>query len=96
MQAAAPSVSRRLLARLRDVMAGGGTAEERLDKAVTPAPDRAVTVSLSRYASSRATTTAPGLRALVSCAVGPRTFSSTSAPASTALMSLATIAPAAA
>ncbi|MGE5476817.1 MAG: phosphoenolpyruvate--protein phosphotransferase [Bacteroidales bacterium] len=35
MQAAAPSVSRRLLARLRDVMAGGGTAEERLDKVVT-------------------------------------------------------------
>ncbi|HTH16561.1 MAG TPA: phosphoenolpyruvate--protein phosphotransferase, partial [Magnetospirillum sp.] len=35
MQAAAPSVSRRLLARLRDVMAGGGGAEERLDKVVT-------------------------------------------------------------
>ncbi|HSV28152.1 MAG TPA: phosphoenolpyruvate--protein phosphotransferase [Candidatus Omnitrophota bacterium] len=34
MQAAAPSVSRRLLARLRDVMAGGGTAEERLEKVV--------------------------------------------------------------
>ncbi|MBI5162313.1 MAG: phosphoenolpyruvate--protein phosphotransferase [Magnetospirillum sp.] len=34
MQAAAPSVSRRLLARLRDVMAGSGTAEERLDKVV--------------------------------------------------------------
>ncbi len=34
MQALAPSVSRRLLARLRDVMAGGGTAEERLDKVV--------------------------------------------------------------
>ncbi|MBC7908650.1 MAG: phosphoenolpyruvate--protein phosphotransferase [Rhodospirillaceae bacterium] len=35
MQATAPSVSRRLLARLRDVMAGGGTAEERLDKVTT-------------------------------------------------------------
>ena len=34
MQAMAPSVSRRLLARLRDVMAGGGSAEERLDKVV--------------------------------------------------------------
>jgi phosphotransferase system, enzyme I, PtsP len=34
MQAAAPSVSRRLLGRLRDVMAGGGTAQERLDKVV--------------------------------------------------------------
>ena len=34
MQALAPSVSRRLLARLRDVMAGGGSAEERLDKVV--------------------------------------------------------------
>ncbi len=34
MQAVAPSVSRRLLARLRDVMAGSGSAEERLDKVV--------------------------------------------------------------
>ncbi|CAA7616931.1 phosphoenolpyruvate--protein phosphotransferase [Magnetospirillum sp. UT-4] len=34
MSAAMPSVSRRLLARLRDVMAGGGTAEERLGKVV--------------------------------------------------------------
>ncbi|MGE5546989.1 MAG: phosphoenolpyruvate--protein phosphotransferase [Solirubrobacterales bacterium] len=34
MQAAAPSVSRRLLARLRDVMAGSGSAEDRLDKVV--------------------------------------------------------------
>ena len=36
MQATAPSPSpsRRLLARLRDVMAGGGSAEERLDKVV--------------------------------------------------------------
>jgi phosphotransferase system enzyme I (PtsP) len=32
---AAPTVSRRLLARLRDVMAGSGTAQERLDKVVT-------------------------------------------------------------
>ena len=31
----ATSVSRRLLGRLRDVMAGGGTAQERLDKVVT-------------------------------------------------------------
>jgi phosphotransferase system enzyme I (PtsP) len=35
MQPAAPSVSRRLLARLRDVMAGSGSAQERLDKVVT-------------------------------------------------------------
>ena len=34
MSPQAPSVSRRLLARLRDVMAGGGTAEERLEKVV--------------------------------------------------------------
>jgi phosphotransferase system, enzyme I, PtsP len=34
MQPAAPSVSRRLLARLRDVMAGSGTAQDRLDKVV--------------------------------------------------------------
>ncbi|MGE4281145.1 MAG: phosphoenolpyruvate--protein phosphotransferase [Magnetospirillum sp.] len=34
MSPAAPSVSRRLLARLRDVMAGGGTAEERLSRVV--------------------------------------------------------------
>jgi phosphotransferase system enzyme I (PtsP) len=34
MLGATPSVSRRLLARLRDVMAGGGTAEERLGKVV--------------------------------------------------------------
>jgi len=34
MQAMAPSVSRRLLARLRDVMAGGGSGQERLDKVV--------------------------------------------------------------
>jgi phosphotransferase system enzyme I (PtsP) len=34
MGAAAPSVSRRLLARLRDVMAGGGTPQDRLDKVV--------------------------------------------------------------
>ncbi|OAN45361.1 phosphoenolpyruvate--protein phosphotransferase [Magnetospirillum moscoviense] len=34
MAAATPSVSRRLLARLRDVMAGGGSAEERLEKVV--------------------------------------------------------------
>lgn len=34
MLSAAPSVSRRLLARLRDVMAGGGTPQERLDKVV--------------------------------------------------------------
>ncbi len=32
MAGSAPSVSRRLLARLRDVMAGGGTSQERLDK----------------------------------------------------------------
>ncbi|MDA8229916.1 MAG: phosphoenolpyruvate--protein phosphotransferase [Magnetospirillum sp.] len=35
MAAAAPSVSRRLLARLRDLMAGGGSAQERLDKVVS-------------------------------------------------------------
>ncbi|MBI2236003.1 MAG: phosphoenolpyruvate--protein phosphotransferase [Magnetospirillum sp.] len=35
MQPAAPTVSRRLLARLRDVMAGSGSAQERLDKVVT-------------------------------------------------------------
>lgn len=34
MQASASTVSRRLLGRLRDVMAGGGTAQERLDKVV--------------------------------------------------------------
>ncbi|KAF0220597.1 MAG: phosphotransferase system enzyme I, partial [Rhodospirillaceae bacterium] len=34
MSPAAPSVSRRLLARLRDVMAGGGGAEERLNRVV--------------------------------------------------------------
>lgn len=34
MSPAAPSVSRRLLARLRDVMAGGGGAEERLSRVV--------------------------------------------------------------
>ena len=34
MTALSASVSRRLLARLRDVMAGGGTAQERLDKTV--------------------------------------------------------------
>ncbi|MCA1909452.1 MAG: phosphoenolpyruvate--protein phosphotransferase [Magnetospirillum sp.] len=34
MSPAAPSVSRRLLARLRDVMAGGGSAEERLSRVV--------------------------------------------------------------
>lgn len=34
MATLSPSVSRRLLARLRDVMAGGGTAQERLDKTV--------------------------------------------------------------
>lgn len=34
MSPASPSVSRRLLARLRDVMAGGGTAEERLSRVV--------------------------------------------------------------
>lgn len=35
MQGAGTPVSRRLLAKLRDVMAGGGTAQERLDKVVT-------------------------------------------------------------
>ncbi|MBR9971879.1 phosphoenolpyruvate--protein phosphotransferase [Magnetospirillum sulfuroxidans] len=34
MSPASPSVSRRLLARLRDVMAGGGSAEERLSRVV--------------------------------------------------------------
>ena len=34
MSPVAPSVSRRLLARLRDVMAGGGSAEERLSRVV--------------------------------------------------------------
>ena len=64
-------------------------------KAVALAPASAVTVSLSRYASSRATTIAPGFSALVSCAVGPRTFSTMSAPDKTALVSGATVAPAA-
>ncbi|RAU22946.1 phosphoenolpyruvate--protein phosphotransferase [Paramagnetospirillum kuznetsovii] len=35
LTAGTTSVSRRLLGRLRDVMAGGGTAQERLDKVVT-------------------------------------------------------------
>jgi len=35
MQPSASTVSRRLLGRLRDVMAAGGTAQERLDKTVT-------------------------------------------------------------
>jgi phosphotransferase system, enzyme I, PtsP len=35
MQTTASTVSRRLLGRLRDVMAGGGTAQERLNKVVT-------------------------------------------------------------
>jgi phosphotransferase system enzyme I (PtsP) len=35
MQAVAPSVSRRLLGRLRDVMAGSGSAQDRLDKVVS-------------------------------------------------------------
>jgi len=34
MSPTAPSVSRRLLGRLRDVMAGGGTAQDRLDRVV--------------------------------------------------------------
>jgi phosphotransferase system enzyme I (PtsP) len=35
MQVSASTVSRRLLGRLRDVMAGGGSAQDRLDKVVT-------------------------------------------------------------